>query len=145
VLTAVISSVQCIGEAFGVDPSDNDQSERLSIKPASLESIFDLFLKTRDKVNSSSAPPKLSDPTAEDKANADKLKQKGNSLMSSKKYDEAIQTYTEAIKFDSTNPVYYSNRAAAHSSKGDHHSAIGDAEKAIEADPSYVKAYHRLG
>lgn len=65
--------------------------------------------------------------------------------MSGKSYDEAIETYTQAIELDSTNPVYYSNRAAAHSSKGDHLSAIGDAEKAIEVDPSYVKAYHRLG
>ena len=65
--------------------------------------------------------------------------------MSQKKYDDAIQSYTEAINLDSTNPVYYSNRAAAYSSKGDHLLAIGDAKKAIEADPSYVKAYHRLG
>lgn len=144
-LTAVSSIVQCIGEAFGVDPSDKGQSERLSIKPATLESVFDLFLKTRDKVASSSAPPKPASPTAEDKANADKLKQKGNTLMSGKKYDEAIQAYTEAITHDATNPVYYSNRAAAYSSKGDHLMAIGDAEKAIEVDPSYVKAYHRLG
>jgi len=144
-LTAVSSLVQCIGEAFGVDPSDDVQSERLSIKPATLETVFDLFLKTRDKVASSSAPPKPAGPTVEDKANADKLKQKGNSLMSGKNYDEAIETYTKAIELDPTNPVYYSNRAAAHSSKGDHLSATGDAEKAIEVDPSYVKAYHRLG
>ena len=140
----VPSQVQCIGEAFGVDASDEAESERLSIKPASLESVFDLFLKTRDKV-ASSTPPKSARPSAEDKANADKLKQKGNTLMSSKKYDDAIQSYTEAIKFDATNPVYYSNRAAAHSSKGDHLLAVGDAGKAIEVDPSYVKAYHRLG
>lgn len=140
-----LSQVQCIGEAFGVDPSDKGQSERLSIRPASLESVFDLFLKTRDKMASSSALPKPAGPTAEDKANADKLKLKGNTLMSGKKYDEAIESYTEAIKLDFANPVYYSNRAAAHSSKGDHLSAIGDAEKAIEVDPSYVKAYHRLG
>lgn len=138
-------AIQCIGEAFGVDPSDKEQSGRLSIKPATLESVFDLFLKTRDKVASSSAPPKSAGPTAEDKTNADKLKQKGNTLMSGKKYDEAIQTYTDAISLDPTNPVYYSNRAAAHSSKGDHLLAIGDAEKAIEVDPSYVKGYHRLG
>ena len=144
-LTVVPPLVQCIGEAFGVDPSDNGQSERLSIKPATLESVFDLFLKTRDKVASSSAPPKPASPTTEDKANADKLKQKGNTLMSGKNYDEAIETYTKAIDLDPTNPVYYSNRAAAHSSKGDHLSATGDAEKAIEVDPSYVKAYHRLG
>ena len=144
-LTVAFSPVQCIGEAFGVDPSDKDQSERLSIKPASLESVFDLFLKTRDKVASSSASPKPAGPTAEDKANAEKLKQKGNSLMSGKKYDEAIKSYSEAIELDATNPVYYSNRAAAHSSKGDHLSAIGDAEKAIEVHPPYVKSYHRLG
>ena len=144
-LTTIPFLVQCIGEAFGVDPSDNVQSERLSIKPATLETVFDLFLKTRDKVASSSAPPKPVNPTAEDKANADKLKQKGNSLMSGRNYDEAIETYTKAIELDPTNPVYYSNRAAAHSSKGDHLSATGDAEKAIEVDPAYVKAYHRLG
>lgn len=143
--TAVLPKVQCIGEAFGVDPSDKGQTERLSIKPATLESVFDLFLRTKDKMASSSAPPKQATPTAEDKTNAEKLKQKGNSLMSGKKYDEAIQSYTEAINLDSTNPVYYSNRAAAHSSRGDHLSAVGDAEKAIEVDPSYVKGYHRLG
>lgn len=144
-LTVVACSVQCIGEAFGVNLSDKEQSERLSIKPATLESVFDLFLKTRDRVASSSAPPKPIGPTEEDKANADKLKQEGNNLMSRKNYDEAIQSYTKAINLDSTNPVYYSNRAAAHSSKGDHLLAVGDATKAIEIDPAYVKAYHRLG
>ena len=94
---------------------------------------------------SSSAPSKPAGPTAQDKASADKLKQKGNTLMSGKNYDEAIDTYTKAIDLDPTNPVYYSNRAAAYSSKGDHLSAVGDAGKAIKVDPSYVKAYHRLG
>jgi len=65
--------------------------------------------------------------------------------MSAKQYDQAINSYSQAIALDSTNPVYYSNRAAAHSSKGDHLSAVGDAEKAITVDPSFVKAYHRLG
>lgn len=65
--------------------------------------------------------------------------------MSSKKYDEAIEAYTQAIAFDATNPVYFSNRAAAHSSKGDHLSAVADAGQAIEIDPAFTKAYHRLG
>ena len=58
---------------------------------------------------------------------------------------DAIKSYTEAIKLDPTNAVYYSNRAAAYSSKNEHSSAVLDAEKAIEVDPSFVKAYHRLG
>jgi len=145
-------AIQCIGEAFGVDPSDQQQSERLSIKPASLQSIFDLFLKTRDKVASSQtsgtpnpAPPKPASLSPEDKANAEKLKQAGNAQMSNKKYDEAIASYSGAIEIDSANPVYYSNRAAAYSSKNDHLSAVADAEKAIEVNPTFVKAYHRLG
>ena len=142
--------VQCIGEAFGVDPADEAQRERLSVKPATLPTIFDVFLKTRAKMDapapaaaSSSSAPK--EPTDEDKTAAEALKAKGNSHMSGKRYDEAIQAYTQAIDLDTTNPVYYSNRAAAHSSSNNHTDAILDAEKAIEVDPSFVKAYHRLG
>jgi small glutamine-rich tetratricopeptide repeat-containing protein alpha len=143
---AEFQSVQCIGEAFGVDPSDSDQVSRLSVKPATLPSIFDVYLKTRDKVGSSSQPsskPKV--PSAADKAQAEKLKQSGNSLMSGQKYSEAIKAYTDAIELDPFNPIYYSNRAAAHSSAGDHLAAVGDADKAISVDPKFVKAYHRLG
>lgn len=145
--------VQCIGEAFGVDPSNKEQVEKLSVKPASLESIFDVYMKTRDnfgaRAQSSSTPAAPASTSkelsAEDKTKADKLKQEGNSLMSGKKYDEAIEAYTKAIAIDGSNPVYYSNRAAAYSSKNDHLSAIGDAEKAIALDQSFSKGYHRLG
>ncbi|KAJ7785858.1 putative stress-induced protein STI1 [Mycena metata] len=145
-------AIQCIGEAFGVDPSDEQQVSRLSVKPATLPTIFDVFLKTREKVGSgaaaSSSASTSSQPksiSAEDKAQAEKFKQSGNTLMSSKQYDKAIEAYTQAIAADPTNPIYYSNRAAAYSSKGDHLSAVGDAEHAIMVDPTFVKAYHRLG
>ncbi|KAG1866403.1 hypothetical protein C8R48DRAFT_704979 [Suillus tomentosus] len=139
-------AIQCIGEAFGVDPSDDKQRQRLDIKPAKLQTIFDVFLKTRDKVVSSPASTSApSAPSAETKAKAEKHKQTGNTHMTVKKYDEAIDAYTKAIALDSVNPVYYSNRAAAYASKGDHASAILDSEKAIEVDPKFVKAYSRLG
>jgi len=145
-------AVQCIGEAFGVDTSDQAQVDRLSIKPANLPQLFDLFVKTRERVNAqpssskaTSPPTALKGPTAEDKAEAEKHKANGNSLMSSKQYDAAIGSYTQALTHDPTNAVYYSNRAAAYSSKGDHERAVSDAEKAIEIDPSFSKAYHRLG
>ncbi|KAG6868552.1 hypothetical protein C0993_001248 [Termitomyces sp. T159_Od127] len=138
-------AIQCIGEAFSVDPSDKQQAERLSVKPATLQSIFDVFLKTRDKVAAqpSTSAPKA--PSPDDKAQADAHKQRGNSLMSAKKYDDAISAYTDSVALDPTNPVYYSNRAAAYSSKGDHLAAVGDAEKAIALDPKFIKSYHRLG
>jgi small glutamine-rich tetratricopeptide repeat-containing protein alpha len=113
-----------------------------------LQTIFDVFLKTRDKAGLSPSPAPASTPSVpspEDKAKAEKLKQSGNAHMTAKKHDQAIDAYTKAIALDSINPVYYSNRAAAHASKGDHASAILDAEKAIEVDPSFVKAYSRLG
>ncbi|KAJ8703042.1 Small glutamine-rich tetratricopeptide repeat-containing protein 2 [Pleurotus ostreatus] len=141
-------AVQCISDSFQVDPSDASQVQKLSVKPATLQSIFNVFLQTKDKVGSGSgeaAAPTSKTPSAADKTQAEKFKQEGNSLMSSKKYDEAIDLYTKAVNLDPTNPVYYSNRAAAHSSKGDHLSAVGDAEKAIEVDPKFTKAYHRLG
>ncbi|KAJ6626864.1 hypothetical protein B0H10DRAFT_1996939 [Mycena sp. CBHHK59/15] len=147
-------AIQCIGEAFGVDPSDEQQVARLSVKPATLTTIFDVFIKTREKVGaggqssasasaSTSFQPKPISP--EDKARAEKLKQTGNTQMSSKQYDQAIESYTQAIAIDPTSPIYYSNRAAAYSSKGDHLSAVGDAEQAITVDPKFIKAYHRLG
>ncbi|KAJ3750994.1 putative stress-induced protein STI1 [Lentinula detonsa] len=142
-------AVQCIGEAFGVDPSDDEQFSRLSVKPATLQSIFDVYLKTKEKVDGGSRSQPSSSlpqgPSAEDKAKAVQFKRSGNSLMSVKKYDEAIEAYSQAISLDSGDPIYYSNRAAAYSSKGDHLLAVGDAELALAADPKFVKAYHRLG
>ncbi|KAF7784683.1 hypothetical protein Agabi119p4_848 [Agaricus bisporus var. burnettii] len=141
-------AVQCIGEAFGVDPVNKEQVEKLSVKPTTLQSIFDVYMKTREKVGArtqAADAPASKALSADDKAKADKLKQEGNAFMSSKKYDEAIDMYNKAIALDGSNPVFYSNRAAAHSSKGDHLAAIGDANAAIKVDASFSKAYHRLG
>lgn len=94
---------------------------------------------------SSSTSVQPAAPSEADKDEAEKLKAQGNAKMSSKEYDAAIDFYTQAIAKDGTNAVYYSNRAAAYSSKSDHQNAINDAEKALEVDPSFVRAYHRLG
>ncbi|KAG9102176.1 hypothetical protein FS749_013379 [Ceratobasidium sp. UAMH 11750] len=145
-------AIQCIGEAFGVDPSNQAQKDKLSIKPATLASLFDVYLKTKDKVGSqaagSSSAPATAAPTgpsASDKEKAEKHKQEGNNLMAAKEYQKAVDAYTEAIALDPNNPVYYSNRAAAWSSMGDHAVAVDDAEMAIAVDPKFVKAYSRLG
>jgi small glutamine-rich tetratricopeptide repeat-containing protein alpha len=121
------------------------------VKPATLQSIFEVYLKTKDKIGStaqqaaSTAPAASTSLSADDKAAAEKHKQEGNAQMNGKQYDEAIDAYTKAIELDPSNPVYFSNRAAAHSSKADHLSAVVDAEKAIELDPKFVRGYSRLG
>lgn len=131
--------MQCIGAAFNVDANDAEQRKRLNIEPASLVSIFDDFLsRTRNPIS-----------TSQDRESAKRMaethKSRGNKCMSSKQYDEAIVAYSAAIALDATNPVYYSNRAAAYTNKGDHSSASSDARKAIEVDPTFIKAYSRLG
>jgi small glutamine-rich tetratricopeptide repeat-containing protein alpha len=78
-------------------------------------------------------------------AQAEQFKKVGNMHMHDNQYDKAIDAYTQAITLDPTNAVYFSNRAAAYSSKGENQPAVVDAEKAIEVDPSFIKAYSRLG
>ena len=50
-----------------------------------------------------------------------------------------------AIELDGTKAVYYCNRAAVHSKMGNHEQAIKDAMTALSIDPTYSKAYARMG
>ncbi|KAJ3787671.1 hypothetical protein GGU10DRAFT_393812 [Lentinula aff. detonsa] len=144
----VLSIIEFLNQSIADGTVKTDDKESLEVA-ATLQSIFDVYLKTKEKVDGGSRSQPSSSlpqgPSAEDKAKAVQFKRSGNSLMSVKKYDEAIEAYSQAISLDSGNPIYYSNRAAAYSSKGDHLSAVGDAELALAADPKFVKAYHRLG
>lgn len=49
-------------------------------------------------------------PTDSDKKVAEEKKTAGNQKMAEKKYDEAIDLYSESIELDPSNAVYYSNR-----------------------------------
>eukprot|EP00833_Pecoramyces_ruminatium_P002997 jgi/Orpsp1_1/1177029/evm.model.c7180000059902.1 len=140
-------AIQCISEAFGIDPKDETQKDMYSIKPTSLSSIFEVFLKTSQaKANVKPNTVKVDDkePSEEDKKNADQKKSEGNSKMAERKYDEAIKLYSEAIELNGKNAIYYANRAAAYSQLGQHEKAIEDALKAVEINPQYSKGYSRL-
>lgn len=50
-----------------------------------------------------------------------------------------------AIELDSKNAVFYCNRAAVYSKLGNHEQAIRDCHTALSIDPTYSKAYGRLG
>ena len=65
--------------------------------------------------------------------------------MKQEKHKEALEQYNKAIEIDANNAVYYSNRAAAHSKLSDYASSIEDCKNALKIDPSYSKAWGRLG
>lgn len=78
-------------------------------------------------------------------AESEKFKSAGNEAMKSKNYTTAIESYSKALNFFPLNPVYLSNRAAAYSGAGQHAQASTDAEVAVANDPSFTKAWSRLG
>ncbi|KAK9096048.1 hypothetical protein Sjap_021545 [Stephania japonica] len=76
---------------------------------------------------------------------AETFKSQGNKAMQSKLYSDAIELYTYAIALCEKNAVYYCNRAAAYTQIHMYAEAIRDSLKSIDIDPSYSKAYSRLG
>jgi small glutamine-rich tetratricopeptide repeat-containing protein alpha len=59
-----------------------------------------------------------------DARSADELKSAGNKQMAEKDYTGAIALYSKAIQKDSSNAVFYANRAAAYSQNSQHQLAI---------------------
>merc|ERR1711865_1232408 len=86
-----------------------------------------------------------SQPTAEQEAQAEEIKAQGNKALSAKNFDQAVDFYTQALELRPGHHIYLCNRAAALSYLDRHAEALADAQTAIEREPSYVKAYSRLG
>ncbi|XP_071799364.1 small glutamine-rich tetratricopeptide repeat-containing protein alpha-like [Asterias amurensis] len=154
-------STQCLETAYGINTRDHgvlrpDRSLREMFKTvygtpdASLGTNNDLYMEP--DIRSPSAPDVCSSVTANDcspsgdeKKKAEESKNQGNELMKQERYNEAAVCYTNAISVDSTNAVYYSNRAAAFSKLDNHKRALEDCNRAINIDPQYSKAYGRMG
>jgi small glutamine-rich tetratricopeptide repeat-containing protein alpha len=94
---------------------------------------------------SDDATSRVSQLSDEQKKEAEKIKLEGNRYMAQQKFQEAVDAYSRALDIDANNAIYLSNRSAAFSSLRESAKAAADATKAIEIDPSYSKAYSRLG
>lgn len=76
---------------------------------------------------------------------ADEAKAKGNAAFSSRRYDEAVEHFTEAVRLAPENHVLYSNRSASYASLHKYKEALADAQQTVALKPDWAKGYSRLG
>jgi len=80
-----------------------------------------------------------------DKTKAAEAKARGNAAFQAKKYQEAVDAFTEAIKHDPSDHVFYSNRSGAYASMEEYEKAEADGAKCVELKPDWPKGYSRKG
>ncbi|KAI8918423.1 import receptor [Powellomyces hirtus] len=68
----------------------------------------------------------------------------GNKFFAEKKYNEAVDLYTQAILLK-RDAIFYSNRAACYANMNNYDKAIEDCTESLKMDPHYVKALNRRG
>ena len=71
-------------------------------------------------------------------------KSRGNSAFQEKKWEEAAVLFTNALEFDPTDHVFWSNRSAALAERDDFEGALRDAEYCVYLKPDWPKGYVRL-
>ncbi|XP_011296729.1 tetratricopeptide repeat protein 1 [Fopius arisanus] len=127
-----------------VGKSSEENSEATEVNPQEAEDWVDEeALKDREVSLSEEEKEKL-------KAEAEELKNEGNSHFKSSEYREAMRKYTQALqtcplKFEKDRAILYANRGAAKAKYDERISAIEDCSKAIELNSTYLKAYLRRG
>jgi tetratricopeptide (TPR) repeat protein len=76
---------------------------------------------------------------------AEACKEKGNTYFKNGLFDEALNMYTEGLKFDHENHILFSNRSAVYLALGEFEKALDDANKSVEFYPSFAKGWNRKG
>ena len=82
--------------------------------------------------------------TACDKTKEAYIKQ-GVAHAKLKKYNQAIEAFSQAIKLDPNNAEYYYKRAVTYGNINQHQRAIEDFNEAIRLNPKYAEAYSNRG
>jgi DnaJ family protein C protein 7 len=76
---------------------------------------------------------------------AEKAKAQGNQHYKLGNYEDAVLSYTEAIKTSPENAAYYGNRSAAYFMLQRYSDALTDCKFAVALEPGFVKALMRAG
>ncbi|CAE8600138.1 unnamed protein product, partial [Polarella glacialis] len=69
----------------------------------------------------------------------------GNTAFQAKDFKEAITHFTEAIKHDPTDHVFFSNRSACYASLEQYEKALEDGKECVTLKPDWPKGYTRKG
>ncbi|KAL6552476.1 Translocon at the outer membrane of chloroplasts 64 [Orobanche hederae] len=109
-----------------------------------LDTLHSVYASIKEQVDTS-VTSKSSSKAVTHEMSAEMAKEKGNQAFKDKQWQRAIGFYTEAIKLNSNNATYYSNRAAAFLEMGSFIQAEADCTQAVDLDKKNVKAYLRRG
>lgn len=126
-------AIQCLEGAFGLTDAN------YAFQPS--KPLLDIFVGAEGLPKGTTA---LLQPTEAEIAQANKLKEEGNTLMKASQFDAAINKYNEAIMLN-RDPAYFCNRAAAYCRLEQYDLAIQDCRTALALEPNYSKAYGRMG
>merc|ERR1719486_824417 len=80
-----------------------------------------------------------------DKAKAAEAKALGNEAFKAQDFKTAITHFTEAIKLDPTDHVFFSNRSACYASLEKYEEAFKDGSECVKLKPDWPKGYTRKG
>ena len=76
---------------------------------------------------------------------AAEAKVKGNKAFQEKDYKTAIEHFTEAIKNDPADHLFYSNRSACYANIKEYQKALEDGEQCVKLNPQWARGYSRKG
>ena len=76
---------------------------------------------------------------------AEALKEAGNQLVLNKNYVDALKKYKKAASIDPGRAAYYANMAFCYDKLGEYKNFETASRQCIQADPSFVRGYERLG
>lgn len=128
-----------------------DSSEGLTVAMDLLQTTFELDLNDQAQADQYKLKEPLEETVRklvtekETVESAESYKTRGNQKLDQGDYNGAIELYTKAIELDKTNATFFANRAAAYMYLQDYIKAKKDCKVAVEMNPQYSRAYHRLG
>jgi len=125
--------------------ADQQLAEEADIADAAEDVAFGLQTALAQNPELAEKHPELA--AVADKARAEEIKTRANSLFGKKQYKESIEEYDKALELDRTNHVVYSNRAAALIELGEFEQAVESARSCVKCagGKRYAKGYFRLG